>query len=373
MLIFEGSFPNKFGNWHTRELISFLKNRDTDILVTRFNSFAGVNFDVDLEVISRFVPPSLTLYFLIFDPKFNFLQSRNPLGFDGTLWNNRYPGSYVVATRPTFSLSDYTRIYAIFLSQLHLFNENYGSKLKSAKKYVHLYGGGGFDPRVPVKMNPGDTAIVNHPITSKVLRKQGILVKDVWGGPAMFQNEKIVPRNPPKPGVPFGVAFSMIGFPKEKGLHRFHKIVNYYKLIFPKDRVQFYFIGNSGNNDELLCNVELLPPMAFWDLENFYKTQVHVYLSLTTKQAFNGWPMGIEAMKHGVVVLSSDPHRQRDLIPGNSGATFIRSTFGFAFKIHSLYQDVSAWRALSIKGQSFVQQYCSYEEQQSKIMKILED
>lgn len=339
--------------------------------MNRFDSFAGVEFGVDVEVLRRYVPSTLRLYFLIFDSKFNFLQQENPPGFDGTTWNGLFPGSYVVSTRPSFSLKNYAKVYAIFLTQLDRIREQFGDSLDHTEKYLHLYGGGGFDPRRKLKIDPKVTAICNHPASSTAIRSLGGTAIDVWGGPTMFQEETISRRRPRKRKQKMGVVFSIIGIPSEKGLSQFCRIVRLYSLLFPFDSVRFHVVGNPGKGAKLPPKVALHGPMPFWQLEHFYREEAHIYLSLTTKRAFNGWPMGVEAMKHGVAVLSTDPHHQRDLIPDRAGATFHWFSIGFVLHIHSMYRNPGEWERQSLRGQAFVEKYCSYEAQQQRILEIL--
>lgn len=371
ILVFEGSFPNRYGNWHTRELISLLNTGNADIHVNRFDSFAGVEFEVDVEVLRRYIPSSLRLYFLILDSKFNFLQRENPPGFDGTSWNGLLPGSYVVSTRPSFSLTDYDRVYAIFLTQLDRIKQQFADSLGHTKKFVHLYGGGGFHPRSKLEIHPEVTAICNHPASSAAIRSLGGAAIDVWGGPTMFPEEALFRRPARRREQKMGVVFSIIGIPSEKGLAQFCRISRLYRVLFPFDSVRFHVVGNPGKAAKLPPNVTLHGPMPFWQLEHFYREEAHVLLSLTTKRAFNGWPMGIEAMKHGVAVLSTDPHRQRDLIPDRAGATFHRFSIGFVLHIRSMYRDPREWERQSLRGQAFVGTYCSYEAQQQRILEIL--
>lgn len=371
LLVFEASFPNRYGNWHAREVLSLLATGNVDVHVTRFEQFAGVDFTVDVEVMHRFVPSSLQLYFLILNPKFNFLQAENPNGFDGTRWNGSYPGDYIVATRPEFSLTNYDRVYAIFLSQLNRIEKQFGQALDHTRKFVHLYGGGGFNPRSELRIDPAVTAICNHPKSSEAFRLAGGTAFDVWGGPTMFRHESAEERSPRGSEEELGVAFSMIGKPLEKGLAQYRRIAFLYRLLYPSDLVKFHFVGKASYKEELPDWVELHEPMAFWELDDFYRKKVHVYLSLTTKRAFNGWPMGIEAMKHGVPVLSTDPHRQRDLIPDRGGATFHRLSLGFVLHIRAMYKKPTEWTRQSRRATHFIRVYCTYEAQQQRILGIL--
>jgi hypothetical protein len=81
--------------------------------------------------------------------------------------------------------------------------------------------------------------------------------------------------------------------------------------------------------------------------------------------------MGIEAMKQGVAVLSTDPHHQRDLIPDKAGASFHRFSIAFALHIRSIYKDPSEWQRQSQRAQAFVRAYCTFEAQQQRILEIL--
>jgi len=364
LLVISGTFPNRYGLWHSYEIAALMDKFTVDILVYKFDEFAGIKYEVDWTFWKTF--HDLPRRLMIFDEKYNFLEEFNSRDFSGTKYNGTAPGSYLLSDSDTFDLNEYDAIYCIFLSNYRQLAKDFPqANLKPI--IVHLYAGGGFDGNAKQLSGSNFLAISSGPKVSDTARAAGIRVMDVWGCPVMKKNEILAPRTRSTKGKRLRVAYSSMGNSREKGLRKFQRIVLLYKLLFPFDRVSFHAIGLG----RYFPFVTRHPPTDFLSLEKFYRIDIDVYLSLTTSKALNGFPMGIEALKGGCPVLSTDPHGQSKNYESHAGVLVLQKTWSFVTQIRKLYKDPSYWEEMSRAGQGFVETHCGFESQQAKISEAI--
>lgn len=359
LLVIDGSFPNRYALWHSYEIASLLDEFAADVLVYKFDEFAGIKYEIDLRFWQTFHKLPRLLH--IFDKKYNFLDEFNPREFNGIGQNGTAPGSYLFSNSEVFDINEYDAIYCIFLSTYRQLVQDFPqATLKPV--VVHLYAGGGFDGEAKQLSGANFLAISSGPKVSDAARAAGLRVVDVWGCPVMKKNELLVPRSHSTKGKQLRVAYSSMGNSREKGFRKFQKIVLLYKLLFPFHRVSFHAVGLGRD----FPFVDRHPPMDFLSLEEFYRIKIDVYLSLTTSRALNGFPMGIEALKGGCPVLSTDPHGQSKNYESHDGVIVLRRTWSFVSQIRKLYKDPAYWEKMSRAGQDFIETHCGFESQQAK-------
>ena len=360
-------FPNKFTSWRNYEIIALMEEFDTDIFVYKGTTWAGIDFQIDYEYISQLT--SLNKYkFLIFDPAYNFLQKYNS-NFDGTIFNGRFPGSYLLTKGSDFILEDYKVIYHIFLGMLNRFNEDFG--VVGSKQICHLYPGGGLGFQMNEKLNSEYTYVSTHPLTSDKCKRDGVEFIETYVTPQTMSNEaqftKPKRKSPEKDELV--VCFASLGYAKEKGAKKYVAISLLYKIFFPWHNVRFLGIGNCYD----IFPIELIPPMDFKTLERFYFSEVDIQLNLMSKIATNGWPLGIEAVKQGAVLITSDPNRVAKRYFHGSNIQTAHHTHEFILRIRKMYlnrDELNLWRE---KGLEFFNYHCSFEKQQGKVINLIHE
>ena len=167
-LVTDLMFPNKFATWRNVEIKSFIKNFDVDILVFKVDGFAGNKFDFDWDFINE--NNLLNEYnILIFDEKYNDINKYNK-NIDGTKFNGKFKGSYLLTKKTDFDLNCYDFIYHIFLMNYLSFNKNY--QVEKTKQFIHLYPGGGISDLKFVSLIDQNTNIIStHPLTTDIIKK----------------------------------------------------------------------------------------------------------------------------------------------------------------------------------------------------------
>jgi len=358
-------FPNKFASWRNCEIIALIEEFDTDIFVYKGTTWAGIDFEVDYEYISQLT--NLSEYkFIIFDPAYNFLQKFNS-SFDGTAFNGKSPGSYLLTKGYDYNLEDYKVIYHIFLGNLIRFNEDF--QVVGSKQICHLYPGGGLGFQMNKKLSPEHTYVSTHPLTSDKCKRDGVEFIETYVAPQVMRNEAqfTKPKIKSTKGDELVVCFASLGYAKEKGAKKYVAISILYKIIFPWHNVRFLAIGNCYD----IFPIELLPPMDFKNLERFYFSKIDVQLNLMSKIATNGWPLGIEAVKQGAVLITSDPNKVAKRYVYGSNIQTARRTYEFILRIRKMYSnrdELYLWRA---KGLEFFNYHCSFEKQQGKVINLI--
>lgn len=144
VLITDGWFPNKYASWRNVEILSFLQEFKTTVLVHHGKRLGDLIFNIDwddpiYDDIRKIKPD---LKFLIFDPKFNYLNKYNNK-FDGTKFNGHLSHySYALTEDFEFDLGQFDVVYHIFAGGYYDFNRFFD--FDNEKQFIHLYPGGGF-------------------------------------------------------------------------------------------------------------------------------------------------------------------------------------------------------------------------------------
>jgi hypothetical protein len=368
-LVVDILYPNRYSRWRNLEIKFFMDEFESDILIFRVKEFAGITFDCDYEFCNIDSNLKLENYnILVFDPQYNYLNKYNK-NIDGTLFNNKFYGSYLITKNTDFILNDYSFVYHIFLMCYTNFNNNYTFDHK--KQLIHLYPGGGFNGNIADlnKINKDVKIISSSPITTKLLEKtnnQEFI--ELKTGPMFYKNEKIKYKDINNGDLT--ICFSSLGNGDEKGDDKYLRIINDYKSKYPNDKVNFISIGNCKKHN----NIINYGPMDYIELDNFYYNNVDVYLNLETGKSFNGWPLGMESLKSGSVLLTTDSLNNSIFYDLQSEPFYVINDLNnYVNIIKSLYDDRDKLQKKSKEGQKFVIKYSSYENQQIKVRKFIEE
>jgi len=366
-LIVDILYPSKFSRWRNLEINFFMEEFKSDILVYKIDGFAGIDFECDFEFANSNSNLNLQNYnILIFNPNYNYLNKYNK-NIDGTLFNNKFNGSYLITKNTEFNLNNYSFIYHIFLMCYFKFNNHYVFDYN--KQLIHLYPGGGFTghPFDLTKINKNVKLISTSPLTTKLLEQSNEHdFTEIKIGPMFNKDEKIKTKN--LNDGQLIICFSSLGNGTEKGDDKYINIINEYKLKYPTDNVKFISIGNCKRHH----NIINYPPMDYIELQSFYYDNVDIYLNLETGKSFNGWPLGMEALKSGSVLITTDSLNVSGFYDLQSNPFYITNNLNeYVDIIKLLYIDRNLLLSKSKEGQKFVEKYSSYENQQEKIKEYI--
>jgi hypothetical protein len=158
-----------------------------------------------------------------------------------------------------------------------------------------------------------------------------------------------------------------MGIAVNKGNETYDKLVNFYQL-FPEKKIKFWAVGNLEKRD----GVEIVEPMDYLSLAKFYRKNIDVYINPETGNYFNGWPLGLESVINGSVLVTSDPNGDHDLYFKEESGIFVFKDFRELVKIiDHLYENLSEIRNYSKLTQKNLKNYLTYENQQSKIFNYI--
>jgi hypothetical protein len=366
-LVVDIVYPNKYSRWRNLEINFFISEFNSDILVFKLDNFANINFDFDYDFCNENINNMLSDYnILIFDPKYNHLNKYNKQ-IDGTKFNRKFHGSYLLTKNTDFIIEDYSFIYHIFKQSYLRFNNTYLFDFK--KQYIHLYPGGGFSGVNSdlLEIDENVKLITTHPLSTQLVeRKNSHTSIEVMIGP-MFEKGEVVVNKKNNDGQ-LVVCFSSMGYDNDKGANKFLKIINEYKSTYPGDNLKFISVGNCGKNEHLTN----YGPMDYKQLQDFYYENVDIYLNLDTGAGFNGWPLGMESLKSGSVLITTDMLNVSKYYDLSDDPFFITNNLNECVNIiKTLYDDRNLLLEKSIKCQKFVHNYTSYENQQLKIKNFI--
>ena len=320
-------FPNKYAKWRLVEIKSFIDEYKCDILVVnKITNYAGIKYDFDYEILKEKF--SLEEYdILIFNKNYNFVNKYNSR-IDGTQFNNIINADYMFCHKSknidisNFNLTQlinaYDFIYHIFLISYQKFNHHF--KYPHNKQIIHLYPGGGYLSPASLNNIHKDANIV---VSQQFISKQIIHNKfiNVYGGGFYNKDENIKIKN--RNTDELCVCFTSMGCPIAKGLYIYYSIVEQYNIKYPNNNVKFISIGINKNTNK---NIVSYQPMPQDELSNFYNNNVDVVISLDTGVQINGFPLGVEAIMEGCVVLTTDKHNQNVLNEFNFDPFYIIDT-----------------------------------------------
>jgi len=307
ILLTDVMFPNKYGKWRLVEIQSFIQTYKCDIVcVNRIDSYENITYSFDWDILPKYF--YLEEYdLLIFNPKYNFLNKYNTT-IDGTIFNNKFKADYLIRHKSRHStdvsFDSYEAVYHIFLQCYRVFNNNI--KYPQHKQFIHLYPGGGY-------LSPSSLDIVHKDV--KLIPTQEFISRNIkhhkfiniYGGPFYYQFETVTEKN--YHDGPTRVCFTSMGNPIEKGAFIYQNIVEVYKKTFPSCNTEFISIGHFPAHPSITS----MAPMCQETLSKFYRDEIDVVISLDTGKSLNGFPLGVEAMQAGCVVLTTDVHNQNVL------------------------------------------------------------
>ena len=135
------------------------------------------------------------------------------------------------------------------------------------------------------------------------------------------------------------------------------------------DNVRFISIGN---NDSTL-GITNYPPMDYLSLGDFYEKNVDVYINLATKKEFNGWPIGLESVIKGCVLITTDPDNIKDEYSKLTDDEFyVINNYTESIPILKLLFENDMYLNYKFKqGQEYFNQYINYDDHQNKIFNFI--
>ena len=311
-------FPNKYARWRLTEIYNFINDYDTDIMViNRINNYAGISFNFDFDILCETF--SLNDYnIIIFNPLFNYINKYNS-NFDGTKYNNKLPCDYMLQKKKfintPFSVNNYNAVYHIFLMNYTSFNEKF--LCKQEKQFIHLYPGGGFINNDSIyKINKNANIIPSQQFISKLIKKNSYL--NIYGGPFFTKeqkcNEKELTDN-------ICVCFTSLGDYYEKGSDIYVSLVNKFYEKYSNNNSNYSFISiGKCLPSKYITHYDAMDQEK---LNCFYNKNVDVLISLDSGIQLNGFPLGIEGIIEGCILLTTDIHNQNKLNNFNLDDFFI--------------------------------------------------
>jgi hypothetical protein len=358
ILVVDRPFPTNEAQWKIEEVKSFILHKDVDVMslmskeenYKEMKEYYGLN---DYNV-------------LIFNPRFNYLNKHNRK-FDGTIFNNKYPGDYVVTKNKDFNIKSYDIIYHIFYSRWRQFNSLY--KLPQNKQVIHLYPGGGFNLE-SINSIPKDVHIITTQkyYTNLFLERGYINIKEVLGAFFVQKDNKFEMRNLNNNKII--VCMTSVHDKKVKGHDVYESVVSKYKSLYKKDNIDFIFIGKQS----FKCNdIKTYPIMPMSKLKKIFET-VDIYINPEQGSFSNGWPLGVESMLKGSVLITTDPFNSSIYYKQYSDDVIIvKNDNDIIMNIKKLYDDRNLLLNISNRLQKNVNEFYSFDNQQQKIFDYIDE
>ncbi len=305
ILLTDFLFPSKYAKWRIEEIKAFMDTDDCDILVSKLDKFASIDYEVDYEEMDEYY--SLKDFnILIFDSKYNYLNKYNTR-IDGTQYNRTdMPYSYLFTKKVEFDLKNYDKIYHIFLTNYTLFNEHF--KFPQHKQFIHLYPGGGFSASSDLSNVHKLVRIIStQPKSTYMLdRHNHRNYINVFGSTLLGKDE--IPTMKHINNGTVRVCFSVMGSTSLKGYGLYNDVVNRYVEKYPDDDIEWLHVGTTHGIIDKNPNITYYSPMSQTDLDAFYNSEVDILINSEGGKQYNGWPLGAEAALQGVVLLTTDSH-----------------------------------------------------------------
>ena len=300
-------FPNKYAKWRLTEILAFINKYDTDILIIhKVIVYAGITFNFDYnELYNKF---KLNEYdILIFNPEFNYINKYNESNFDGTKYNNIIKSDYLFRKKKyrneDFNINKYDMIYHIFLCNYNYFNDIF--KFPFNKQCIHLYPGGGLTDLNSTQITTVDknTKIISTQyFITEYLNKYNYSCINLFGGPFFDKNEIIKRKNIQNN---LTICFTSMGDIYEKGADKYVELVNIYYNTQTNEninKIKFISIGNCPDNQK----ITKIEKMDQNKLSEYYYNNVDILINLDSGKALNGFPLGLEGVIEGCVLLTTD-------------------------------------------------------------------
>lgn len=300
-------FPSKYAKWRLVTTKSFIDHEayDTDILVlNKVNHIVSIPCNFDYPELKS----SHSLYkydILIFNPKYNHINKWNDKDFDGTIFNKKYPGDYMLRLKKyrstELNIKSYDAIYHIFLVCYVSFNKLY--TYPPNQQFIHLYPGGGFpDVKLINSIDKNARIIATHYFTNEHLQKfpKNKFIT-VYCAPIFDKNYQL--KHKKINNGTLKVCFTSLGVAQQKGTLTYIKIVNHFLNKYKNENVEFFSVGLVPD----ATNIKHFDPMAQYELDKFYYENIDIIFNLDTYVMFNGFPLGSEGMAQGSILFTTDP------------------------------------------------------------------
>jgi hypothetical protein len=88
--------------------------------------------------------------------------------------------------------------------------------------------------------------------------------------------------------------------------------------------------------------------------------------------ATNGWPLGIEAVKQGAVLITTDPNQVSKRYLHGANIQIAESIWEFVLRIRKMYIDRDKFSYWQEKGLEFFNHHCSFDNQQGKVIQLID-
>lgn len=365
ILLNDGVFGTWYQQWRIQEIYSFINNQDTDIITFKMESFAGIDWNIQYEYMDGIYGLKDKYNILIFDKKYNYLNKYNK-EIDGTKFNNKFPASYLFTKNDNFDLSKYDLVYHIFLSQFELFNKHF--KFPMEKQVIRLYPGGGYNDIKTLQKIQKDVNIITTQrfITENVEKLEFKNYIEILGAPFLQKNNQVIEKT--KNNGTLTVCFSSMGVDENKGTNIYHEVVDKYSKLYKKDDVKFISIGNCPSHPKIFRYST--QPMDI--LSDFYYDNVDIIINPeTSKHHKNGWPLGVEGMLRGVVIINTDVNDQSKYFSYNNDVIISNNIDDIINNIKKLYENRELLNDLSIRIQHSTNEFYSYDNQQKKVFDFI--
>lgn len=364
VLVVDGMFPNKYTSWRNIFLDSLLDEFKTDILVYKVDEFAGIKYDFDLDYIKSKYRFRFEHYNLLVNKTFNKPADWNKENFIPINLDSKF--SYIYSQESKFSVDDYEVVYCIFLTSYNNFINDFPNF--KGKILIHLFPGGGYDYTAKMQLDKKAYYISTHPLTSLDLKRQACNYIECLGGPHVSKQETFETHfKKPKSKGYLNINFSSMGFPNEKGEKEYVKLSLYYKLFFFWHKVKFRSIGNCKKTKFITNH----GPLEYDQLALYYRDYVDIQVSLPTRAAPNGWPLGIEALKAGCILITTDPNNVSRYYLHGESILIPKNLLHLMLQIRSLYKSKNFFNNTKINQNIFFQTHFSYDIQQQKIFSFI--
>ena len=318
ILLADFLFPIDISKWRIEEIYSFIEEYYTDILVDRSplpaafkqSNLPGPSYE---KLDYRFLL-SRRYDILIFDPKWNHLNIYNTDGFNGTVFNGQAggPESYLLRRKEfrnetKINWEAYDACYHIFLMMFHRLK---WIPIPEERQWIHVYPGGGLLNRQSLDGIPPSVGLVVtqipvlHWVQSQLPRNEVVFA---LGGTFLQRNSLKVPKRRKEETDKIAVCFTQAsGNALEKGDAFFEQSIRGFAASFPDlwKKTIVYTVGRARPITNL--SVINMGVMDQERLDAFYRGYVDIYINTETGLAFNGWPLGSEALLQGAVGITTD-------------------------------------------------------------------
>lgn len=383
VLFVDNFFPTAYNKWEQEEVYSFIKKFDeVDFLV----KYQGNKYRYPIDYEKMKERYQLDKYnILIFYQKYNKKLNRyNKPTFDGTKFNNnKSQFTHMFTTHNSFDLSRYDLVYHLFLQCYTLFNKSFDFPLN--KQAIHLYPGGGYNPSLefpPIQVSKEVKIIATQPFTVSNLKKYNFTNWIAcYGGVYLQEDTPLVQKEIKDSSKKLNLIFSCFGWGGKKvlelkGYFHYIRLIDYIKLETPAlfSKINFYCAGYIEKKHQS-DNIQYLDRMDQKDLDLFYQQKIDIKINLH-KKYLEGWPLGIEAMLQGVVMIITDHYDLNETFQYKRDEEMYivndENDMKYVTKlIEQLEADRELLNGVSKAGQKKTREVVSYQNQQEKIFEFL--